>query len=133
MKSVLLKSRTTGEKKAFPNIVQAAKFIGHNDSYIHNMHKQGKCLNSKFTGEQYDVFVGLDEIAIEDYIPDEYTGKRHMQPCGECLKFAYGCEWSESFKPVPGWKAIPTVTDTGAGQKPIKSYKILYCPKFERG
>ena len=75
MKSVLLKSRTTGEKKAFPNIVQAAKFIGHNDSYIHNMHKQGKCLNSKFTGEQYDVFVGLDEIAIEDYIPDEYTGK----------------------------------------------------------
>ena len=70
--------------------------------------------------------------------------KKDDQPCFYCKKFCVGCSWSENFKPVKGWKAIPTVkkytSHTGSknGKKKqvnryYNSYKILYCPEYEQG
>lgn len=38
-----------------------------------------------------------------------------------------GCEWSKGFCPVPGWTAELHECDG------IESYRVLSCPKFERG
>ena len=45
--------------------------------------------------------------------------------CFECINATGGCEWSDHFRPVPGWKAVP-------GKEP-GWVQILECPKFEEG
>lgn len=45
--------------------------------------------------------------------------------CEECIRATGGCEWSDSFQPVPGW----TVEK---GKYPSWVH-ILKCPKFEKG
>ena len=48
--------------------------------------------------------------------------------CWDCKNSTTnGCEWAKRFKPVDGWKAIPSV----AGES--DSYLVLECPKFEKG
>lgn len=55
---------------------------------------------------------------------------KNEQPCWTCAK-AYGdCEWSRKLEPVSGWEATPTVKCGKSA--PIHSYKITYCPKYER-
>ena len=53
------------------------------------------------------------------------------QPCWVCSRACGGCEWSESFKPVKGWDAIPTIVKDSKGD--FSSYIIKKCPKFIRG
>lgn len=48
-----------------------------------------------------------------------------LQPCWVCKNACGGCEWSSSFKPVPGWEAKKSQ------RKPRDSYVIKSCPKFE--
>ena len=70
--------------------------------------------------------------------------KEDDQPCYYCKKACGGCQWSKNFKPVKGWKAIPTVkkytshtiSKDGKKNQVVKhynSYKILYCPEYEQG
>ena len=43
--------------------------------------------------------------------------------CWDCAKFAGGCVWSRSFRPVPGWTAKETVKAEFRGS-PMKSYLV---------
>ena len=61
----------------------------------------------------------------------DYCSRFKIRPdslCWDCKNSTTnGCEWAKSFKPVDGWKAIPSV----AGES--DSYLVLECPKFEKG
>ena len=64
----------------------------------------------------------------------EEQKKRTMAPptlCWDCRKATGGCNWSDHFKAVKGWKIIPTqkIIYGGAG---YKSCVVLECPEFER-
>ena len=57
----------------------------------------------------------------------------HSQLCWDCAKACGGCEWSRSFRPVPGWSASPSrrIQNYGeTGFKVIDTYRITACPKF---
>ena len=51
------------------------------------------------------------------------------QPCWTCKNACGGCIWSREFKPVPGWKAEPTIIPGHYGDTQ-NSYKITYCPEY---
>lgn len=53
--------------------------------------------------------------------------------CWECSRVykGRGCCWSDSFTPVPGWEAIPTVKSSGRYK--TDSYNVRRCPLFDRG
>ena len=61
----------------------------------------------------------------------DYCSRFKIRPdslCWDCKNSTTnGCSWAKSFKPVDGWKAIPSV----AGES--DSYLVLECPKFEKG
>lgn len=47
---------------------------------------------------------------------------------------SYGCSWSESFEPVPGWDARRKDVLTGAKKdRMAESYFVYDCPGFEKG
>ena len=53
--------------------------------------------------------------------------------CWDCANALGGCEWSVSFKPVPGWKAKKTwPVSAESKKKEYDSYRVLDCPKFVR-
>lgn len=53
-----------------------------------------------------------------------------QQPCWTCKKAIGGCSWSRTFTPIPGWDAEPTLK--GGCNTKVASYKINYCPEYER-
>lgn len=58
------------------------------------------------------------------------------QLCWDCDNACGGCEWSRSFRPVPGWTATPVrrIQSYGKkGYKVIDTYRITACPKFTKG
>lgn len=40
------------------------------------------------------------------------------------------CAWASRFKPVPGWKATPTVLTPD--DRPVDSFDVIECPLFEK-
>lgn len=55
--------------------------------------------------------------------------------CWSCRRAIFGCSWSRDFRPVEGWRAIPTKL-CGFGTKAetgIQSYLVLDCPEYEEG
>ena len=58
------------------------------------------------------------------------------QICWQCNKATGGCSWSKSLTPVKGWTAEPRVIRSYDNilktYEEIHTYKILYCPLFER-
>lgn len=60
----------------------------------------------------------------------DYTESK-FQPCWTCQNACNGgCSWSREFKPVDGWKAIPTYIQENGEH--ANSYKIIYCPEYEK-
>lgn len=56
---------------------------------------------------------------------------KHAVPSADGL---WGCEWSLSFQPVPGWAAEKRVMNaTGKNGSPYTSYRVKKCPKFVNG
>ncbi len=55
--------------------------------------------------------------------------------CFSCRHACGGCEWSRSFKPVPGWTATPTKLRANRNDTAIflDSFHITACPKFTPG
>lgn len=53
--------------------------------------------------------------------------------CWDCEKQCGKCSWSKEFKPVNGWKAIPTKIMGGVGkyERCIESFLVIECPEFE--
>lgn len=55
--------------------------------------------------------------------------------CQECFNF--GCSWHESFKPVKGWKATPTLVYNRRNNgktiynAPMHSFKVIACPLYK--
>lgn len=68
----------------------------------------------------------------------EKVPKRKKEPytrtlcwsCGRALPHR-GCEWADSFTPVDGWTAKPTVK-RNVGHLSIKSFHVYKCPKFAK-
>lgn len=57
---------------------------------------------------------------------------KHDTLCWECENQCGGCAWSREFKPVEGWKAIPTKVKAehyGNGRC-IDSFDVRECPEF---
>lgn len=54
------------------------------------------------------------------------------QLCETCKKACGGCSWSDRFKPVKGWDAVPTIINQGNGRT-TSSYKIKNCPLYIYG
>lgn len=137
MKKCVLISKITGKRIVFNSITEAGAFLGYDYHYMCKMRKNKKPIKSKSTGEVFDVLSGIGEngLTLKDIGVDmiAYGVPTNAQPCGYCKKACGGCSWSRNFKPVDGWKAIPTLLDKGNGNKPIESYKILFCPEFVRG
>ena len=108
--------------------MDASKYLGYTRTYITNAITVGRPLKNRNTGEAFTI-----EYKKVNYEKQESTGvaKPHAQPCTTCKNFAGGCEWSERFEPVPNWVAEPTTI--GRYSYNIKSYKIISCPKYERG
>ena len=44
-----------------------------------------------------------------------------------------GCEWSLYSQPVPGWKIGARAEFTKGDGTKAYTYKVVRCPKFERG
>ena len=61
-----------------------------------------------------------------------YT-KKHSTLCWDCDKACGKCSWSKRFKPVDGWKAVPTkVWIGGESRHPWgDSFDVYECPEFE--
>lgn len=52
--------------------------------------------------------------------------------CWRCAKSVnMGCSWSQGFKPVYGWTAVPTKIT--CADHTADSYRVVDCPEFERG
>ena len=59
------------------------------------------------------------------------TGKEKFQACWTCKNACGGCSWSRDFTPVEGWEAVPVVIPSNG--EFAETYKIICCPKYERG
>ena len=65
-------------------------------------------------------------------------GKEKQQLCWTCKKScggSSGCSWFNGFKPIPGWLARPTISDTipcKGKMREIKSFHIIRCPLYEK-
>lgn len=57
---------------------------------------------------------------------NQFSAPRRPTLCWECANANCGCSWSQSFKPVEGWVAIPTYS------KVFRSYIVIECPEFDR-
>ncbi len=62
------------------------------------------------------------EIARENVLRNRFA------KCWYCQNAEGGCEWSDGFKPVPGWDATPSIIKDEEGD--ILSYHIRSCPKY---
>ena len=49
--------------------------------------------------------------------------------CWTCVNACGGCSWSNTLTPVEGWTAKPVKIKNCT----IPSYKVIKCPKYERG
>lgn len=121
-KECILVSRTTGKSQRFPSETAAALWLGRTEDYIAARRKRDSVAYNKGRTESFKIVMDGMEI----FIPP-----RNGQLCTYCGKYAKGCEWSEKFEPVPGWEAEPTIINQKG--KPVHSYKITGCPKFEEG
>ena len=55
--------------------------------------------------------------------------------CWRCQNALGRCPWSESFKPVPGWKAEATIVKSYCDKGRFvyqKSFNVIECPMFEK-
>ena len=58
----------------------------------------------------------------------EATRKFSESICWDCANACTYCTWSEKFKPVKGWIAIPTKLNTNGIA--YSSYNVKQCPNF---
>ena len=88
------------------------------NEFIAKHHKALYCsLKCKYKIYGESSYVGTDkEISVGGQI------------CWHCKNACGGCSWSRSLTPVNGWIAEPLELLGG-----VQSYKIHYCPDFERG
>ncbi len=77
-------------------------------------------------------------VEFEDIYVGVGTDSKNESGCGrtlcwECSRVyrVRGCCWSDSFTPVPGWEAIPTVKLSGKYK--TDSYNVRRCPLFKEG
>lgn len=61
---------------------------------------------------------------------EDYT-KGKYQPCWSCKNCLGGCSWSKDGTPVEGWQATPHTIRENRQFK--DTYRISYCPLYERG
>ena len=128
MTQCTLISESTGKKYSFKSGNDASRFLGYSRSYINTAILNGREIRHKQTGELF--LLEYNRIPYESQ-GNHHGSRPHIQPCSMCKNFAGGCEWSERFEPVEGWVAEPTVI--GKDSYPIKSYRITFCPKYEKG
>lgn len=125
---VTLTSLKTGKRYEFKSGHDASYFLGRAKSYVSTSIYKGYPISRRDTGELFVASFPDEEKSFA-------TPKQRRtleQPCCTCRKFCGGCSWSKDFTPVDGWKAIPTIIHHG-DNRDIPSFKIMFCPKYERG
>ena len=118
---VTLTSLKTGKKYNFKSNIEASHFLSRSKSYVSTGISHGFPLKHGYTGERF----------VASY-PEEIKRRGEYQPCCTCKNAVFGCSWSRDFTPVEGWKAIPTIIHHG-DDRDIPSFKIIFCPQYERG
>lgn len=117
------------------------------------------CLECRFAIANEKAKDRARRIREGTYVPREKTGRPRLYPeqppkkqgtqnrppdykptiCWGCANAVprnigekhYGCEWSESLDPVPGWKVIThDAPKTVAGDRFRKGISVQRCPKF---
>lgn len=129
MTQCILISKYTGKKYHFQSATAASEFLEHHKSYVTQCLLTERQIKHKHTGEKFDI--EYKKIEIESQGKGNGGSKPHIQPCTTCKNAVCGCEWSEEFKPVPGWVAEPTII--GRLSYNIPSYRIISCPKYDEG
>ena len=124
MRTWVLQNLDSGEQHKFYQMIDVEAFLNKSRTYIRNSVKNGFNVHDG-KGNRFDIFV-----ITKNRMP--IKPGYHEQLCCSCKNFAYGCEWSERFEPVPGWKATQTLLDSGS-ERYVKSYCITECPKFVKG
>lgn len=66
---------------------------------------------------------------IKATTPQSIGRRRGYQPCWDCAKATGFCDWSSELKPIKGWDAVKVLRKGNDGE----TYRIFYCPEFERG
>ena len=60
--------------------------------------------------------------------------EKRQQLCWSCKKSCggeNGCSWFNGHNPIPGWTAVPTISDkycVDGKLREVKSFKIIKCP-----
>ena len=124
MKEYYLMDLDTGEQFEFDKMFDVEEFTGRSKTYIRACANNGTNLYDK-QKNRYDVLIMTNR-------KQQYRKYEEPQLCCSCNNFAFGCEWSERFEPVPGWEAVDTVLSSSEGRY-VKSYHITKCPKFAEG
>lgn len=124
MKEYYLMDLDTGEQFEFDKMFDVEEFTGRSKTYIRACANNGTNLYDK-QKNRYDVLIMTNR-------KQPYRKYEEPQLCCSCKNFAFGCEWSERFEPVPGWEAVGTVLSSSEGRY-VKSYHITKCPKFAEG
>ena len=140
--------KLASSKKRHDKYVEETKHIRNNKKVCVNCGKEfygGRSIKycSKACRVSYQIKKEKEKQQAKE--KDRYKkSNKNEQLCCSCKNFCFGCSWSEEFKPVEGWKAIPTKI-RHSSRKKLKdgteevivtydrSYRILSCPKYEKG
>lgn len=128
VRAVTLINKASGEVHKFETVMLAEGFLQKHNGYIRRMREKGHPIEDA-DGNQYDSKIGR-LTKVKSVFPTD-TGRRQL--CWDCAKACGKCSWSQSFKPVEGWDAEPTVIFTQCRINVIPSYYIRGCPEFVQG
>lgn len=127
-KQCILIDSETGETFKFDTTANASLFIGRNSHYVSNaFYNGGKIVDEE--GRKYDAIVG--GVHSSEINPKNKSLRGAKQLCFSCKKACGGCSWSTWFRPVQGWKAVPT--KIRQGYQTVESFHIMDCPEYKEG
>lgn len=108
--------------KSLTSIRESRELLGNIDVRFR------KCRKCGFEFKTYEFLEKDCRELIEEH--EESTKYNSNTLCWQC-KRAYGdCSWSESFVPVKGWNAEPTIIKGNKKEPEIYSYNVKKCPLF---
>ena len=122
--SITIKTLDGSWRHTFSTMKELSQFLRVNKETVRKRLNRNNYTVIDSKGCIYEVLNLADVLSKK-----QPTASKSDQICWLCKKATNsGCNWSKSFQPVDGWKAIPAETSSGSA-----TYKIIYCPEFEEG
>lgn len=117
----------TGETFTFDKASDASVFLGRNAHYVSNAFWN----DYPIVDEEGRTYAAIIAGVHSSEVKRKEHPRASKQPCFSCKKACGGCSWSRAFKPVQGWKAIPTKINQGWNT--VESFHIIFCPEYKEG